>query len=39
MVTVNYLLGLLGFLDGYANRPIKLGLLNIILALRWINTT
>ncbi|WP_018918663.1 carboxylesterase family protein [Vreelandella zhanjiangensis] len=38
VVAVNYRLGLLGFLGGYANRPANLGLLDIISALRWINT-
>lgn len=38
VVAVNYRLGLLGFLGGYANRPANLGLLDTISALRWINT-
>lgn len=38
VVAVNYRLGLLGFLGGYANRPANLGLLDLISALRWINT-
>lgn len=37
VVAVNYRLGLLGFLGGYANRPANLGLLDLISALRWIN--
>ncbi|CAO1666344.1 Carboxylic ester hydrolase [Halomonas sp. NYA30] len=38
VVSVTYRLGLLGFLGGYANRPANLGLLDMISALRWINT-
>ncbi|MGO3057375.1 carboxylesterase family protein [Halomonas sp. AOP43-A1-21] len=38
VVAVNYRLGLLGFLGGYANRPANLGLLDLISALRWVNT-
>ncbi|MBP5981753.1 MAG: carboxylesterase/lipase family protein [Halomonas sp.] len=38
VVAINYRLGLLGFLGGYANRPANLGLLDMISALRWINT-
>lgn len=38
VVAVNYRLGLLGFLGGYANRPANLGLLGLISALRWVNT-
>ncbi|WP_447553556.1 carboxylesterase family protein [Vreelandella sp. EE22] len=38
VVAVNYRLGLLGFLGGYAERPANLGLLDLISALRWINT-
>lgn len=38
VVTVTYRLGLLGFLGGYAHRPANLGLLDMISALRWINT-
>ncbi|MBZ5488074.1 carboxylesterase/lipase family protein [Halomonas aquamarina] len=38
VVAVNYRLGLLGFLGGYADRPANLGLLDLISALRWINT-
>lgn len=36
VVGVNYRLGLLGFLGGYAGRPANLGLLDLISALRWI---
>ncbi|MEL7965808.1 carboxylesterase family protein [Vreelandella neptunia] len=38
VVAVTYRLGLLGFLGGYANRPANLGLLDMISALRWVNT-
>mgnify|MGYP003668730210 CR=1 FL=1 len=38
VVAVNYRLGMLGFLGGYANRPANLGLLDLISALRWVNT-
>ncbi|WP_447893843.1 carboxylesterase family protein [Vreelandella sp. GE22] len=38
VVSVTYRLGLLGFLGGYAGRPANLGLLDMISALRWVNT-
>ncbi|PRY63513.1 para-nitrobenzyl esterase [Vreelandella songnenensis] len=38
VVAVSYRLGLLGFLGGYANRPANLGLLDMVSALRWVNT-
>lgn len=37
VVSINYRLGLLGFLGGYAQKPANLGLLDMIEALKWVH--